>query len=152
MARERLPDRRASWTQKVHIDNKAYYLNCGEYPDGRLGEIFIDAHKEGTFSRGVLSALARLASIALQCGAPVDQIVKALRHLNFPPRGSVEGSENVKECSSLCDWIAQEIERAYCQPANDERPAATAAPADPPPTTGGEASPSNLGTTPESSF
>lgn len=147
MTREPLPPRRKSWIQKVHIEGNAYYLCCGEYPDGRLGEFFVEAHKEGTFARGVLGAVARVSSIALQCGAPVDQIVKALRHLNFPPRGLVIGSSHVERCSSVCDWIAQEIEHAYVPREKKE------------PTSGeiakqveGQTSPPDLGTTTESSF
>jgi len=113
MTRERLPDRRSSWTQKVRIEGQTFYLCCGEYEDGRLGEIFLEAHKEGTFARGVLSALARMTSIALQSGVSVLEVVGALRHLNFPPRGAVAGSEVVMQCTSLTDWIAQELEAIY---------------------------------------
>lgn len=117
MTRERLPDRRRCWTQKVRIldplGGQTFYLTCGEYPDGRLGEIFLEAHKEGTFARGVLQALARTVSIALQSQAPVGEIVNALRHLNFPPKGDVAGSATVTKCSSVTDWIAQELEAAY---------------------------------------
>lgn len=113
MPRERLPDRRLSWTQKVRIDNHSFFLTCGEYPDGRLGEVFLESSKEGTFSRGVLSALARMVSIALQSGVSVAEIVHSLKHLNFPPNGAVEGSANVVGCCSVADWISQEIAAAY---------------------------------------
>ena len=120
MPRERLPDRRKSTTQKVHVVDPdagptTFYATFGEYPDGRLGEVFLDCHKEGTFSRGVMSALARVISIALQVGAEPGDIVKALRHLNFPPRGEVQGSAAVLKCTSVVDWLAQEIE-AFCAP------------------------------------
>lgn len=120
MTRERLPDRRTSWTQKVHIGDgnngnvkQTFYVTFGEYPDGRLGEVFIEAHKEGTFTRGIISGAARLTSIALQCGAKVEDVVHSLRYLNFPPNGPVEGSPVVKQCTSVLDWIAQEIVAAY---------------------------------------
>lgn len=120
--RERLPDRRKSWTQKVRIPDgngamQTFYLSAGHYPDGRPGEVWLEAHKEGTFVRGILQALARTASLALQFGVPVEEVVSALRHLNFPPRGEVEGSAAVRSCSSLPDWIAQELEAAYLRPA-----------------------------------
>lgn len=111
--RKPLPARRRSWTQKVKIAGQTFYLNCGEYEDGTLGEVFIDAHKEGTFARGILSALARMISIALQCWAPVADVVKAMRHLNFPPQGEVVGSPTVSKALSLCDWIALELEGVY---------------------------------------
>lgn len=121
MPRERLPDRRRSFTQKVKIPDatgalQTFYLTMGEYDDGRLGEVWIEAHKEGTFARGVLGALARMVSIALQCGVSVEEVVKTLRHLNFPPRGDVTGSAAVAKASSVADWVAQEIEAAYLKP------------------------------------
>jgi ribonucleoside-diphosphate reductase alpha chain len=121
VAREPLPDRRRSWTQKVHIPDatgqpQTFYLCVGEYPDGRPGEVWIDAHKEGTFTRGVLSALARMVSIALQSGVGLAEVCDTLRHLNFPPRGPVEGSAFVASCASVPDWIAAELEAAYLKP------------------------------------
>lgn len=125
MSRERLPSRRRCFTQKVRINDtdgvpQTFYLTTGEYPDGRLGEIFIEAHKEGTFARGVLSALARMTWMALQYGADVRDIVHALRHLNFPPRGVVEGSAATELCSSVPDWIAQELDAHYLNKVSPE--------------------------------
>lgn len=119
MSREKIPNRRRGWTQKVKIgpEAKSFYLTVGEYPDGRLGEIWIVTHKEGTFSRGMAGAVARMASIALQNGTPVSEVVKSLRFLNFPPNGRVEGEcTEVRVCSSVCDWVAQELENAYLRP------------------------------------
>ena len=113
--RERLPDRRKSWRQKVKIgpEGQTFYLDCGEYPDGRLGEIWIDAHKEGTFARGILSSLARMVSISLQSGVTVEEVVGSLRYMNFPPNGDVVGEHTrVTQCTSVSDWIAQEIDNA----------------------------------------
>src|SRR5262249_50242620 len=45
--RERMPDRRKGYTQKAVVGGHKVYLRTGEYEDGRLGEIFIDMHKEG---------------------------------------------------------------------------------------------------------
>ena len=115
MPRKRLPTRRKSFTQKVKIEDQTFYMTCGLYEDGTLGEIFLDAHKEGTFARGVLSSLARMVSIALQNEIPVIDIVKTLRHMNFPPRGEVIGSQNVQKCSSIADWVAQELEAEFCK-------------------------------------
>jgi ribonucleoside-diphosphate reductase alpha chain len=119
MPRERLPDRRKSWTQKVRVSGHSFYLTCGEYGDGRLGEIFITCDKVGTFVRGVLDGVARMASIALQCGASVEDVVKALEHANFPPQGIVEageGTSRVETCSSVLDWVAKEIKGRYLLP------------------------------------
>ena len=122
MAREKLPGRRKSWTHKVRISGQTYYLTFGEYPDGRLGEVFVDAHKEGTFTRGVLGALARLLSIALQSGSSVQDVAAVLRHLNFSPNGSVEGSSAVTRADSVVDWIAQEMLARYGEEGHQDGP------------------------------
>ena len=49
--REKLPDRRAGYTQKARVGGHKVYLRTGEYEDGALGEIFIDMHKEGAAFR-----------------------------------------------------------------------------------------------------
>ena len=115
--REKLPHRRKAITQKATITGHdgvgTFYITFGEFSDGRLAEVFINAYKVGTFSQGVLDALARTISIAIQFGTPPEAIVKALRNLNFPPRGLVTGSEKVEWAHSVVDWIAQEIEQWY---------------------------------------
>ena len=107
------PQRRASWTQKSVIGGQTFYLGFGEDADNRLVEIFITSTKEGTFTRGIMDALARMVSVALQCGTPVSEVVKALKSLNFPPDGSVVGSPKVQNCVSVVDWVAQEIQAVY---------------------------------------
>ena len=116
--RQPLPDRRRSWTQKVVSDGQTVYLCVGEYDDGRPGEIFVDVAKQGTFLRGVMGALARTVSIALQCGADVAVVVHSLRGANYPPNGRVEGSDAVAGCLSVTDWIAAELAARYMAPAH----------------------------------
>ena len=116
MPREKMSDRRASWTQRVELEGQKFYATFGEYADGRLGEVFVVVGTgiEGTFARGVLDGLARMTSLAIQCGCPLADVVKALRGINFPPNGKVVGSGSlVKDCTSVVDWLAQEMEAAY---------------------------------------
>jgi ribonucleoside-diphosphate reductase alpha chain len=119
--REMLPSRRPSWTQHVRIGGQSVYMTVGEYPDGRPGEIFLDMAKTGTLLRGVMDSLARMVSIALQCGAGIEVIIHALRGLVYPPDGLVEGSDYVQECSSVTDWIASELEARYMHEQLSER-------------------------------
>lgn len=110
--REQLPNRRRVWTQTAKIEGQRFYLSVGEFPDGRPGELWIEAHKTGTFARGVLDTVARVASIALQCGAELEDIVAAFKGMSFPPSGFVDCS-NVRMCTSVVDWVAQELEAQY---------------------------------------
>lgn len=118
MVREPAPLRRHVWRQKltiVDIDGShRFYVEFGDYEDGRLAEVFITAHKAGSFVRGTLDTLARSISLALQSGTSPLQMAHMLRGQDYPPRGKVvaEGS-SVTECLSLADYIAQEIELTY---------------------------------------
>ena len=55
--REKLPGRRKGYTQKAVVGGHKVYLRTGEYEDGRLGEIFIDMHKEGAALRSLAQQL-----------------------------------------------------------------------------------------------
>jgi hypothetical protein len=119
MTRERLPERRHTWRQKVRIidDNSGlhvFYVEFGEYADGRLGEVFITAHKTGTFVRGTLDTLAQSISVALQSGTAPLEMAKMLLDQDYPPKGTVEADgSDVTECCSLADYIGQEIVNCY---------------------------------------
>ncbi len=111
--RERLPDRRPCVRQKVQIGSATIYLDCGEYPDGRLAEIFITIAKAGSALRDMTSQLAVFMSIGLQHGVPLATLLDSLRDKRFEPAGEVRGSEHVTNAHSILDYIAQEIERSY---------------------------------------
>src|SRR3984885_4662951 len=56
--RERLPNRRGGYTQKARVGGQKIYLRTGDYADSRLGEIFIDMHKEGATFRSLMNNFA----------------------------------------------------------------------------------------------
>jgi ribonucleoside-diphosphate reductase alpha chain len=120
MAREPMPERRHTWRQKVRIidavdgASHTFYVDFGEYDDGRLGEIFITTHKSGTFVRGTLDTLAQSISLALQSGTSPLDVAKTLRDQNYPPSGRVLAvNSKVETCTSIADYIGQEIANTY---------------------------------------
>jgi hypothetical protein len=48
-----LPNRRKGYTQKAVVGGHKVYLRTGEHEDGRLAEVFIDMHKEGSAFRSL---------------------------------------------------------------------------------------------------
>ncbi len=70
--REKLPQRRKGYTQKAIVGGHKVYVRTGEYDDGRLGEIFIDMHKEGAAFRAMMNNFAIAISLGLQYGVPLD--------------------------------------------------------------------------------
>ena len=65
------------------------YLHTGEYKDGRLGEIFLDMHKEGAAFRSLMNNFAIAVSVGLQYGVPLDEFVEAFTFTRFEPAGLV---------------------------------------------------------------
>ena len=89
--RERMPDRRKGYTQKAVVGGHKVYLRTGEYDDGRLGEIFIDMHKEGAALRSLLNNFAIAVSLGLQYGVPLEEYVDAFTFTRFEPSGPGAG-------------------------------------------------------------
>src|SRR6185295_12675850 len=75
--RDRMPQRRKGYTQKAIVGGHKVYLRTGEYEDGRIGEIFIDMHKEGSAFRALMDSFAISVSMGLQYGVPLEQYVEA---------------------------------------------------------------------------
>ncbi|MEM7547411.1 MAG: vitamin B12-dependent ribonucleotide reductase [Pseudomonadota bacterium] len=111
--RERLPDRRKSYTQKATVGGHKVYLHTGEYDDGRLGEIFIDMHKEGAAFRAMMNNFAIAISMGLQYGVPLEEYVEAFTFTRFEPAGMVQGHENIKNATSILDYIFRELAISY---------------------------------------
>ena len=57
--------KRQGYTQKATVGGHKVYLRTGEYEDGRLGEVFIDMHKEGAAFRSLMNNFAIAVSIGL---------------------------------------------------------------------------------------
>jgi hypothetical protein len=77
-ARERLPDRRECEGLDIEALGLRFHATIGRFDDGRLAEVFLTNHKAGSMAGILASDSAVLCSIALQYGAPIDVIRKAL--------------------------------------------------------------------------
>jgi hypothetical protein len=77
-ARQRLPNRRASETFSLECAGLKYRATVSRFSDGRLAEIFIANHKAGSGADTAARDSAIVCSIALQYGADVETIRKAL--------------------------------------------------------------------------
>lgn len=120
--RKKLPDDRVGTTQKFTIiarsedGNGVYelkgYVSTGEYPDGTLGEIFVKLGKPGA-TEALLDQWGIAASIALQHGAPVNELFSKHVGTRFEPSGAVLGMSDIARCTSVVDCIARWIISKY---------------------------------------
>jgi ribonucleoside-diphosphate reductase alpha chain len=111
--REKLPERRKGYTQKAIVGGHKVYLRTGEYADGKLGEIFIDMHKEGAGFRAMMNNFAIAVSVGLQYGVPLEEFVDAFTFTKFEPAGMVQGNDSIKNATSILDYIFRELAVSY---------------------------------------
>ncbi len=113
--RRKLPSRRKGYTQKAIVGGHKLYLRTGEYPDGSLGEIFVDMHKEGAAFRSLMNSFAISVSIGLQYGVPLEEFVEAFSFTRFDPSGIVQGNDTIKMATSVLDYIFRELAISYLE-------------------------------------
>lgn len=71
--RSLLPTKRRLVTHGKRVKGMKVHVSIGFYPDGRVGEVFIDTAKAGTEMKELMSGLGKLISLALQHNvSPLD--------------------------------------------------------------------------------
>ncbi len=111
--RKKLPNRRKGYTQKAVVGGHNIYLRTGEFKDGRIGEIFIDMHKEGAAFRSLMNNFAMAISLGLQYGVPLEEYVDAFSFTKFEPAGLVQGNQAIRMATSILDYIFRELAISY---------------------------------------
>jgi hypothetical protein len=77
-ARMRLPNRREAETFQFEVGGLHYTCTFGRFPDGSVGELFLSNHKTTSAADTAARDAAIVCSIALQFGADITTIRKAL--------------------------------------------------------------------------
>jgi hypothetical protein len=76
--RERLPNRRLGETFELEVGGLRYTATVGRFADGRIGEIFLNDQKSNSTADANARDAAIVFSIAVQHGADVETIRRAL--------------------------------------------------------------------------
>lgn len=111
--RVKLPSRRKGYTQKVRVGSNKLYLRTGEYPDGTLGEIFVDLHKEGAAFRSLMNCFCIAVSLGLQRGVPLADFVDKFTFQRFEPNGPVTEHDRIKNATSIIDFVFRDLAINY---------------------------------------
>jgi hypothetical protein len=77
-ARRRLPNRRPGETFELEAGGLHYLCTVGRFPDGSLGELFLNNHKSNSGADTVARDSAIVFSFAIQHGADPEVIRRAL--------------------------------------------------------------------------
>ena len=110
--KRKLPAKRSGITISSTIGKTKVWLRTGEYPDGKLAEIFIDGYKEGTVVKSMMNMFAVSVSMALQYGVPLDKLVNKFTFTRFEPSGMTD-HPNVKICTSVIDFVFRVLGMEY---------------------------------------
>ncbi len=110
--KRKMPQKRNGLTVEARVGGHQIFLRSGEYDDGRLGEIFIDMHKEGATLRSLLNCFAISVSMGLQYGVPLEDYVEKFTFTRFEPQGMVD-HPNIKTATSLLDYIFRVLGMEY---------------------------------------
>jgi ribonucleoside-diphosphate reductase alpha chain len=110
--KRKVPAKRSGITVATRIGNQQVFLRTGEYPDGKLAEIFIDMYKEGAAFRSMLNMFAISVSMGLQYGVPLEKYVENFTFTRFEPAGMTD-HPNVKICTSIIDFVFRVLGMEY---------------------------------------
>lgn len=113
--RRPLPPRRQHVTQKFRIaGQRTLYVSV--HQDPAPAELFLRLKGADCSSEliGLYDVIARLMSIALQHGAPLEHLGDLLSGAQFAPCGPVSGHDRLKACTSLPDLIGRYLLLEYC--------------------------------------
>ena len=117
MNRKKLPGERSGWTHRFALgegdERIRLYLTVGLYPDGRLGEIFLVADKQGSLLSALLDAVATLFSISLQYGVPLSTLVGKLRNTRFEPMIVTDGLPEIPTALSILDYLGRYLDLRF---------------------------------------
>lgn len=104
MNRTKLPDTRPAVLHTFEVDGVQGYLNVGLDDDANPKELFLTITKEGSTIGGFADSLARLVSIALQYGMPLEVICQKMRGQKFAPFGNTKNPQ-IPRAESIVDYI-----------------------------------------------
>ncbi len=100
-------------TARVHeaaINGLKLYVTTSFYEDGRLGEVYISAGRQGSLTKGLLDSMSTTISKVLQYGIPPQDIARMYRGQKYEPAGAVTGHPYIKFVDSISDLISKIID------------------------------------------
>jgi ribonucleoside-diphosphate reductase alpha chain len=110
--RHKLPDERQALTHKFSIAGHEGYLTVGIYEDGTPGEIFLRMAKEGSTVSGLMDTIAKMTSLTLQYGVPLEKLVDQFSHTRFEPSGFTNNRE-IPIAKSVTDYVFRYLGNRY---------------------------------------
>lgn len=108
LRRKKAPDRAPSerFNFKIGTENIKYHIV--RYPDNGISELFIELGKQGGTVTGLVDTIARIISIAIQYGVPINAICETMLDQRYDPAGFIgPNSLDIKSGHSIADLTAK---------------------------------------------
>lgn len=112
LTRRSMPRVRRGVRVDVEIAGTAFAVTANLDADQRLGEVFVDFGKHGSFGSGLTEAFAELLSLALAHGMPLDEFVAKFRDMRFEPAGMTDDPE-IRWVTSPMDYLARRLGKDF---------------------------------------
>lgn len=105
-------------THLAYVGGSPVYVRVGLDANRNIQEIFIDAHKEHETVRGLLNCFSIIASTAIGAGVPLTMLVDKFLYYRSQPNGEVKGSQEIREASSILDYVFRQLAITYLERAD----------------------------------
>jgi ribonucleoside-diphosphate reductase alpha chain len=107
-----LPPERRSITHKFRVGGVKAYLTVGQYPNGKVGEVFLVVDRVGSLAHSAFGLVALMMSVALQHGVPLKTLTEKLIGVNGDPSG-LTGNPSIPLARSIFDYIGRWLELKF---------------------------------------
>lgn len=101
---------RTAHVHEAEMAGLKLYVTTSFFEDGRLGEVYISAGRQGSLIKGLLDSLSTTISEMLQYGVPPKDIAKMYRGQKYEPSGFVTRHPYIKSADSISDLISKIID------------------------------------------
>lgn len=101
---------RNAHVHEAEIGGLKLYITTSFYENGRLGELYVAAGRQGSLVKGLLDSLSTTISEMLQYGVPAKDIAKMYRGQKYEPSGFIGRHPYIKSADSISDLISKIIE------------------------------------------
>ncbi|MGL5675021.1 MAG: vitamin B12-dependent ribonucleotide reductase [Cellulosilyticaceae bacterium] len=111
---------RHAHVHEAEIGGLKLYLTVSFYENGKIGELYVSAGRQGSLVKGLLDSISTTVSEMLQYGVEPQNISRMYRGQKFEPSGFVSGHPYIKMADSISDLISKIIDielgdYTYCQ-------------------------------------
>ncbi|MDF2614706.1 MAG: ribonucleoside-diphosphate reductase, adenosylcobalamin-dependent [Clostridia bacterium] len=111
---------RSAHVHEAEIAGLKLYITVSFYDNGKLGEVYVSAGRQGSLVKGLLDSISTTVSEMLQYGVKAEDIASMYRGQKYEPSGFVYGHPYIKMADSISDLISKIIDIelgdfTYCQ-------------------------------------